>query len=240
MQHFHIEHREEVTSTNTLLKQMPRQGDFDVLIADRQTAGRGRMGRSFFSPDTGLYLSIRYTPKFSLTDMPKCSVSVATATALAIREITGVKTEIKWVNDLYRDGKKVCGILSESVIDGNSADIITGIGINLYTQNFPDNIAKNATSLYDTPQPETVKKALTEALLQNLEQRLDLSRFDEDLAYYREHAYLTGKQVVLWQNGTQTEATVMGIADNGGLEVEANGIRTVIISGDVTVRPKSS
>ena len=120
----------ETDSTNTRLKEWAREGRIAapyVLTADSQTAGRGRLGRRFVSPPgTGLYMSILIAPPKN-TDAGKITVLAAVAVCRTIHELTGLQPKIKWVNDLFLRGKKVCGILAEKINEG----VIVGIGINV-------------------------------------------------------------------------------------------------------------
>ena len=132
-----VQFREEVTSTNTLLRQQAEEGapEGTVLVAARQTAGRGRRDRSFFSPaDTGLYLSILLRPKLAPQEALYLTTCAAAAVALALEEFD-LRPQIKWVNDLFLEGKKVCGILTEGAIDPETMGLryaILGIGVNLF------------------------------------------------------------------------------------------------------------
>ena len=126
-----------VTSTNTLLKQAAENGapEGTVLVAEEQTAGRGRLGRSFYSPaGTGVYFSLVLRPAFSAAESSLITTCAAVAAAGAMEEISGHPTQIKWVNDIYTAGRKVCGILTEAAIDMESGGLqyaVLGIGINL-------------------------------------------------------------------------------------------------------------
>ena len=125
-----------VSSTNTVLKSQAAEGapEGTVIAAAEQTAGRGRMGRSFFSPPgSGLYLSILLRPRTSAAETTRLTAYAAVAVAEAIEGLAEVETQIKWVNDVYVDGKKVCGILTEASLDcerGMTDYAVVGIGIN--------------------------------------------------------------------------------------------------------------
>ena len=135
-----------VESTNLLARDMARHGvvQYTAIVAQEQTHGRGTHGRSFFSPpDTGLYMSIVLRPDESVTDALFITTAAAAACAEAIESIFEAKAEIKWVNDIYVDGKKVCGILTEGLLrpDGSGIEYaVLGIGINVYKprQDFPE------------------------------------------------------------------------------------------------------
>ena len=113
---YSIEVRDVVSSTNAIMKESAKQGEeeFKVLIASSQTDGRGRMGRSFYSPDgTGIYMSVLLRPKKEINSI-RTTTNAAVAVAKALENVSGKNTGIKWVNDIYLDGRKVCGILTES------------------------------------------------------------------------------------------------------------------------------
>ena len=121
-----IDVQDSVTSTNTLLKQIAEHGGAEgmVLIAHQQTQGKGRLGRAFFSPKgTGLYLSVLLRPRFSAEEALSITTAAAVAVAQAIDAVTGEYPQIKWVNDVYLRGRKVCGILTEAAVDFESSGL---------------------------------------------------------------------------------------------------------------------
>ena len=141
---------DEIDSTNTEAKRMVADGfkADAILVAHTQTAGRGRMGRSFYSPaQTGAYFSILHTLDTPLCDAVAITSAASVAVMRAIRTLAGIQTDIKWVNDLYYNGKKICGILTEAVSAGESIHVIVGIGINLDTADFPEELKAIAGSL---------------------------------------------------------------------------------------------
>ena len=140
---------ESTDSTNQRAKELPSFEHLDTVVAKSQTLGRGRMGRVFFSPSGGLYLSVLLSPEAILCPIPLCTFAAAVATSAALLEL-GRSTQIKWVNDLLYEGKKAAGILTEAVTrDGRPERIIVGIGINLTEPDggFPEDIKEKATSL---------------------------------------------------------------------------------------------
>ena len=161
----------EVDSTNTRLKAMAAQAaDGTIITAGRQTEGRGRLGRSFASPDGGIYLSILLAPGGDLRRCMTLTPNAAIAVRRALNDCCGVNADIKWPNDLQLGGKKLCGILTESVSAGGETKIIIGIGINLNTSPaaFPPELRGTACSILSetgnfTP-PEKLLRALTAEL----------------------------------------------------------------------------
>ena len=154
---FRVEVRRKVTSTNALIRESAAAGapEGHVIAAEEQTAGKGRQGRSFYSPaGHGVYFSLLLRPGCTAGEAVLITPAAAVAVALAIEEVYGVRTGIKWVNDLYADGKKVCGILTETVIGAESRLVesaILGIGVNITEpeEGYPDEIKAVASALTD-------------------------------------------------------------------------------------------
>ena len=140
---------DKIDSTNSEAKRNIISGfrEKRLYIASCQTDGRGRMGRSFYSPPkTGIYLSFAFPAPEIVNDVVSLTSKSAVAVTEAIESLTDIALKIKWVNDIYLAGKKICGILSESIVTDRNY-IIIGIGINLSTNSFPDEIASSAGSL---------------------------------------------------------------------------------------------
>jgi len=142
---------ETVDSTNNEARRLIRNGILTppaVIIAEKQTAGRGRQGKTFYSPaNTGIYMSIVMDFPQSANDAALLTVRASVAVSDAILEETGIETGIKWVNDLYLGTHKICGILTESVLFSQKRYAIIGIGINVSTENFPAELEQKAGSL---------------------------------------------------------------------------------------------
>ncbi|MBR6501944.1 MAG: biotin--[Clostridia bacterium] len=144
----------KIDSTNIYAKTLASEGykDGTVVVAREQTAGKGRLGRTFFSKRGGLYFSVILRPYKSLNDTVFITTAAAVAAARAIEKVSGKKCEIKWVNDIYINNKKVCGILTEGAItpDGSLDYAILGVGINLFAPKggFPSNLPL-AGSVFD-------------------------------------------------------------------------------------------
>lgn len=236
--------RYEVTdSTQTEAERLYKRGavpPFFVTAAE-QTAGRGRLGRSFFSPkNTGLYMTGVLEKISQGTVAVTCVAAVRIVKAL--EELGFTDLRIKWVNDLYRGDRKVGGIITEN----KQGLIFIGVGINLTTRDFPEDIRERAGSLMEEGKeiPENLKnggsrekmlrevgEAVEKALLSLTEEECT----GEDLRFYRERSFLTGKRVRCMPVGVT--GTVKGIDDNGGLIVETDSGITTVTSGEVTVRP---
>ena len=223
---------DEIDSTNDELKRLAEKGapERTVVMARRQTAGKGRKGRSFYSPlDTGVYFSVligRDCP-FGASDLvtPRAAVAVDTA----IRELCGIESGIKWVNDIYIGRKKVCGILSEAALSMESGRIrymLVGIGINISTDDFPEELEDKAASVGETDMNLLV--ARVSELLMSLSD-------EEVLKTYREHSCVIGHDIEIAETGKTARA--VGINDAGNLEVEyPDGTKDVLISGDISIK----
>ncbi len=241
--HFH----EMVESTNHEAKALVAGGASDgtLCIARRQSGGRGRMGRSFSSPHGGIYFSLVLRPKAKNALL--ITSAAAVATALAIEQCCRLPIQIKWVNDLYYQGKKVTGILAEGVFDmevGSLSAVVVGIGINFCTQmqDFPPEIRGRAGSLYAGPSqvPGGVdQNELVSTVVRRLcaySAHLDDRSF---IAEYRSRNMLLGRKVYLFQAGERTgEGIVAGIDDEGRLLLlQEDGSEKVLGTGEVSIRP---
>lgn len=224
-----------VDSTNTEAKRLAATIDDDkprLILAESQTNGKGRMGRSFYSPkSTGLYMSYMYTPKTDFADSVTVTAAASVAVVRAIETLTNLSPKIKWVNDIYIDSKKVCGILTEAVT-GQTVKIIVGIGINITTEVFPDNVSKIATAL-NTPIDRNTLAATIIAELQKLITELPKRTFLEE---YREKSLVLGKEVVFYKNDIDTYGTAIDIDQNGALIVQTSNGNITLNTGEISLR----
>ena len=232
-----VEYYKTLDSTNNVAKRIIAEGEDDVLlvVGEEQTAGRGRQGKSFYSPGgTGIYMSLVVHPMIELQNAVTATTAAAVAVCRAIESLTDKKPMIKWVNDVYLNGKKICGILTEAVTDFETqtvSSIIIGIGINLTTKDFPCDV-QNASCLN-----ADVKRAELIGAVANELNRIVNSGYGEFLEYYRAHSLVVGEDIVFIKNGVSTSARAVGIDDFGGLEVElADGTHYTLRSGEITVR----
>ncbi|MBQ7017216.1 MAG: biotin--[Firmicutes bacterium] len=251
-----IQVEQEVTSTNLILKQQGQDGapEGTVLIACRQTAGKGRMGRSFYSPEeTGIYMSILLRPTIKAQNSLLITTAAAVAVAEAIEKVTGVKTGIKWVNDIYCRGRKVVGILTEGSLKAGTDQLsyaVLGIGINLWepTGGFPEEIVKIAGSvLTESFQPDTIEKEklrcrlAAEVLNQFMKIYPQLTE-KKFMDAYRKRSLLIGRKVQLMQADHAADlelppVRVVDVGDDAQLIVElSDGSLKEISSGEVSVK----
>lgn len=230
---------DSIDSTNTQAKRLLAEGlsGKALITANEQTAGRGRQGRSFYSPkNTGIYYSYVFHPQKTLADAVFITTAAAVSVIRAIERLSAVKPTIKWVNDVYVEGKKVCGILTEAVSNfenGALESVIVGIGINVSTASFPAELQDTAASLGDA--------SITRAQLLNTAVE-ELVRVAEDLENpaimedYKRHSAVIGKEITFIKNGTTTKATAIDIDEKGGLVVKTEQGTLTLSSGEITVR----
>lgn len=222
-------------STNLRVKEYARSGgELPVLIvASGQTAGRGRLGRSFYSPEgTGVYFSLGFIAE-APESVAALTGAAAVAVSRAIAAATGLDPKIKWVNDIYLNGGKVCGILAESVPRPEGLLVIVGIGVNLTTEVFPEGFSNPAASLgVDGIAEELVGRTVAE--LDGLMQLGTAAFIDE----YRARSFVPGHFVTLLSPGADpVSAHALAISDDCGLIVRLeDGTETTLRTGEVSVK----
>ena len=245
-----VVYKEETGSTNEDARLLASGSDIPILvIANKQNKGRGRRGRDFYSPvGTGLYMSIALGNAKELIKTVKMTAIAAVAVAQAIDNavFSGAETSlIKWVNDIYVDERKVCGILSEAFLspeNGKDGCMVVGIGINVYEPagGFPGDI--NMKAGYLIPAGQSVRKGLRNKLVLEVIKQLFyyMGLPEESLAEYRRRSNLTGSYVKVnsFVPGDEDKecVKVLGIDDEYGLIVEhENGQKMTLTSGEVSV-----
>lgn len=241
---------EEVPSTNTILKQKAEAGAPEglVCVANRQTMGKGRLGRSFYSPpDTGIYMSILLRPTLLAQDALLITTAAAVAVARVIETASGRPAQIKWVNDVYCDGRKVCGILTEASMNfesGGLAYAVLGIGINIAPPagGFPEEISSIATALFgENAHVSGIRSRLTAEICRaffELYTKLPDKTFMEE---YRSRSFLIGCDVDVLSPGGSRPAHVLDIDADANLVVRfADGAVQSLSSGEVSVRRRST
>ncbi len=206
-----------------------------VFLADQQTAGRGRMGRSFYSPrGTGLYLSLLLKAKQQPADGVLLTTAAAVAVARSVARVTGIELGIKWVNDLYLETKKVCGILAESFSAGEERYVILGVGINLSTEQFPRELKSIAGSLCVS---EDCKSALAAEITKEifeLYERLDPENFMDE---YRKRSVVLGRCVRYTENGMTQKGLAEAVDESGRLQIRhEDGSLRLLAGGEISLR----
>lgn len=233
MNGFIIKKYQKMASTNTFLKENAHNfSDRTVIVADIQTGGRGRLGKTFHSEDKGgLYMSVLLKGY----DAPQeLTVRVAVCVHRAIEKAFGLDCAVKWVNDIYYNGKKLCGILCERTGDGS---IICGIGVNVHKRDFPDEIKDIACSIGDYVD-DADKDRLLEAILDGMDKAL-ADDFGEIMAYYRSKCFVIGMKVRVLVGLDDYEALVLDIADDGNLIVmKDDGTAASLNSGEIVLKLK--
>ena len=239
---------ESISSTNTVLKVMAEDGVEEglCLVAGEQTAGRGRLGRSFYSPkDSGLYLSLLLRPELRAESAVAMTACAAVAAAQAIESIAPVRTEIKWVNDVLVGGRKVCGILTEASLDcenGRLKYMVVGIGINtrLPASDFPEELRGIAGAAFESGSsiPE-LRCRLTGELLNRLAACADNPGAEEWYEEYRKRSVVLGKPILILSPGKKPErATALRLDRDYALVVQTeDGNVRRLNSGEVSIRP---
>lgn len=236
--------RNTVTSTNTVLKEIALSGGKQgyVLISERQTAGKGRLGRSFYSPnDTGIYMSILLRPKMTIEDSLLITTSAAVAVSRAIENLCEKEAKIKWVNDVFVEDRKVCGILTESSLDFESGRLeyaVVGIGVNISKpkNDFPDEIINTAGGFLDNIKGNVRCRLIAEILnefighIENLSSKYYL---DE----YKRRSFLIGQNITVIKPSGNKKAKAIDIDNKARLVVEyADKSIEHLLSGEVSIR----
>lgn len=243
-----FEVQDVVTSTNTVLKQRAEEGEPEglVCVANRQTLGKGRRGRSFYSPpDTGIYMSILLRPKLLARDSLLITTAAAVAVARAAETVTGRYAEIKWVNDVYCDGRKICGILTEASMDFESGGLsyaVLGIGINIADpeSGFPAELSQVAASLFGSAShPSEARSRMIAEVCKEffaVYTQLPSKAFMEE---YRRRSFVIGCDVdVISPKGTRAAHVLDMDADANLIVKFPDGTMEALSSGEVSVRRK--
>lgn len=228
-----------LSSTNDEARRLAASGKISLpalVISDRQTSGRGRMGRSFFSPSgTGIYMSLLFRAGESLDGTVRITTAAAVAAAMAIEKLLNIEVSIKWVNDVYVGDKKVCGILCESFAsESGERFAVVGIGINLFSQEFPEELRGIAASLDAKGiTREEMAACVADILCGFYENISDGAIMD----YYRAHSCVLDKTVSFTESGVDRIGKAISIEDSGALVVELEGgERRTLLSGEITLR----
>lgn len=235
---------DSIDSTNTKAKELAEEGhpSGTLVVADRQTAGKGRRGRSWESPTgIGIFMTLMLKPEINPNNASMLTLVAAMATTRAIRRVTGVPAMIKWPNDIVMNGKKVCGILTEMSAQFDYINhIVIGIGINVHNEDFPEEIAKTASSLYLESRQHIHRASLIEAFLEEFEDVYAEYLKTEDMEGLQKEydAMLVnrGRQVRVLDPKEPFEGKAMGITKKGELIVDTWESRKLVSSGEVSVR----
>ncbi len=229
-----------IDSTNSFAKSLAQLGGEhgSIIIAEQQTSGRGRMNRSYYSPGSaGAYFSIILRPKLSVEYSLMITSCAAVAVAEAVEKVTGLKTQIKWVNDIYVNGKKLCGILTEAAIDVENGGLdyaIIGIGLNVSNDSFPKELENIATSIYMETGKIFSRSQLIAEILNCLEVRLEQITDKGFIDEYRSRSNLIGHRISVTKNDVTEYAQCTGIDEFGRLLITTeSGEEKQLNSGEV-------
>ncbi len=232
-----------VDSTNTLARTLVSSGELAVpalVLSDSQRGGRGRMGRSFYSPEgTGIYMTLVLDiTEESLASAVKITTAASVAVSRAILSVTGKNVGIKWVNDLYLNNKKICGILAESFFTDGRRYAAVGVGINLSTYVFPSELEGIAGSIGEDGE---VRRELTASVCREIYDIYeDIKQGDTRyMEEYRSRSTVLGKQVDFVIDGIKYSGEALSVDDSGGLLVQSDdGEQRVLCSGEISLRIK--
>lgn len=234
----------ETDSTNRYLKELAAKGapEGTVVIAERQTQGRGRLGRSFFSPEEkGIYMSVLLRPEIELQKSVRITSMAAVAVARAVEQVSKVPAQIKWVNDIFLNKRKVCGILTEAGFDQEGKGLsyaVLGIGVNVGRMEFPEELKTIATSVCNECDREVSREELIVAILKELEQWYPSLQDGSFLKESRERSILLGKEILVVgaQERDSYTAKAVDLDDMGHLLIEKGGKSQLLHSGEVSIR----
>ncbi len=232
--------KDETDSTNDDLKELAKSGAESgcTVIADSQTQGRGRVGRKFYSPKgSGIYMSLLLKPSLEESDMVLVTTAASVAVARGIEKSTGKSPQIKWVNDIYLDNKKICGILVEAVRDYRNKiiAIIIGVGINCEYCEFPEEIRDIAGTIADADESISRNKLIA-GVLKELARVEDAIRSKSFLDEYRQRSMVLGREIYVL--GKENEILkAVDIDERGSLVTETKGgEQRVLFSGEISIR----
>ena len=234
---------DEVTSTNTLLKEQGNnKNEWCTFIASSQTCGKGRLGRSFYSPQSsGVYFSILLKPDLEIQKAILITTAASVAVTRTLEILGSPNAQIKWVNDIFVDNKKVCGILTESVINTVTQKLdfaVLGVGINLVKpqEDFPDDIKEIAGVVFENDRGDLKERFVAEFLNEFYKIYKDLSTASF-MNEYREKCFFLGKEITVIQGDSKRKATAISVDENARLEIEyENGEHEFLSSGEISIK----
>lgn len=240
-----IEVYEKVSSTNTKLRERAKECEEGlVIVAGEQTAGKGRLGRSFFSPGrTGLYISVLLKPEIKPQDAIMITTAAAVAVCDALEKAGAYNPQIKWVNDIFFNDKKVCGILTEASLAAGSGMLeyaVLGVGINMYEPDcgFPSDIKDIAGAIFSKKIENLRNRVVAYFLNSFMEYYNNLSK-KIHLPAYAEKCFVLGKEINVISGDIIRTAKALSLDENCGLCVEfTEGERAVLSSGEISIKVK--
>ena len=235
---------EQTDSTNNCIRKLAKEGKKEgvVAVAEIQTAGKGRRGKGWQSPKgTGIWMSMLLTPNITPPEAPVLTLLAGLAVCRAVRQQTGLTAMIKWPNDILISNKKICGILTELYAEMDSVHfVITGIGINVNTEAFPEELQKTATSLKIEKGETISRKNMIKAVIEEFE-KIYL-QYEKECSFlpfreeYKKYCINVGKELQVLSKQPFI-AKGIDITEQGELLVQKQtGEKVVVFSGEVSIR----
>ena len=232
-----------VDSTNQYIKEnVKKLATGTIVLAKEQTAGRGRLSRSWSSPSgDGIWMSFLLRPELSPEKCSGLTLVTALALAKALVKYTGIEFLIKWPNDVVANGKKVAGILTELALNNMETDfVVVGVGINVNTKEFPEDIKAVATSLNLEGADRLNFDEIIQGFCEEFNNLYDIYMMSGNLsgikAEYESFLVNVGRQVSIFEEGNQLIGKALGINDDGELLFEKDSKIRTIRAGEVSVR----
>lgn len=239
IQNYNVIYLDTIDSTNTYA--MKNAEKYNLIVADEQTAGKGRLGRSFESnKGTGIYASIVVRPDKKTYDVANITLVAALAVQRAMEKL-GVKAKIKWPNDIICQGKKLCGILTEMKNDGDKVKfVVVGIGINVNNEKFLEELADKATSMYLLQCKKYDRADILLEVLKEFDKLYDQYTKNDNLDFmkneYNEKLVNRGSEVIVEFKNENKKAILIGVNETGILKVLIDGEEKNIVSGEIKIR----
>lgn len=233
----------ETDSTNTQAKNLKDAPHGTLVAAGRQTSGRGRLGRTWESAsDDNIYMTLRLKPNIPVDKAPMLTLVMALSVVMAIEDITGMQGKIKWPNDIVVNKKKICGILTEMSVDMTGIEyVVIGVGVNVNTKHFPDEIRETASSLWMECAQNFECAELIAKILERFEEFYETFARTASLVdlvdVYNSHLINRNKEVRVLEPGQEYNGYALGIDELGQLLVrKEDGKIEKIFAGEVSVR----
>ena len=234
-----IEVLNKTTSTNDYIKKHLDK-PFFVVIAKSQTKGRGRLNRTFYSAkNRGVYMSVLIKPNSHISKSVRLTTLTSIIVANAIEKLTQLKVQIKWVNDLFINGKKVCGILTESSSNFNENKLnyaVIGIGVNVYGSRIHRNIKAIATSIEKESKVKIDVNKFIALIIDGFSNLDNLIENGEFLKEYKQRLFILNKKITVVSNQESYEAIALDVNDDGALIVSRNNELITINAGEVSIK----
>lgn len=234
-----------ISSTNEIAKNLALSGakHGTVVISEEQTAGKGRLGRSFYSPaNTGIYMSIILRPNLTAMDSVLITTSSSVIICESIKKVTGIDCQIKWINDIYLNNKKVAGILTEASTNFESGTIdylILGIGINFNQPkyDFPDELKSIASSLFNNNSNNINRNMLCAEIISNILDMIPRIKNYDFISEYKKRSIVLNQEIIYISSGISSKGKAININCDGSLVVEHDdGSIKILNSGEVSIR----